>query len=121
MGPSRAYRKNEIRGASINFLTAAFVYAFGTERNWSNAAAILTILIGICLLIIPFLELRNGVATGGLFYQNHKLANEPELFWQLLDFHLALVMTLIIGGILLLIFRPPKAIKMIEIASVKTI
>ena len=172
--PSRPYRKNEIRMASINFLSAAIVYAyamnelvnakniftdkfygtsltiiglavvlflgtfitaiyqrnynrklieagtfepegrFGTERSWSNAAAILTVLIGICLFIIPYLEIRQGVATGGLLFQNHKLTNDSELFWHLIYFHLALAVALIIGGILLLIFRPPKAIKPIE-------
>ena len=90
---------------------------FGTERSWSNAAAILTVLIGICLFIIPYLEIRQGVATGGLIFQNHQLATEPELFWQLIYFHSALAVTPIIGGILLLIFRPPKAIKPIAVGN----
>lgn len=66
--------------------------------------------IGLCFLILPFIELIKKTAYGGNVFGNHPSASEPNSFWILLVFQISIALVPIIGGILLLIF-PPKHIE----------
>lgn len=86
-------------------------------RIWNNLAAILVIAAGLYFFVVARAEMQDGFATGGMLFQNHRIASEPESFWQLIYFHFALAAAPIVGGIVLMLF-PPK--RMDPIGAIKS-
>lgn len=82
---------------------------FLSERTFNYLTAVAMLLIGWYLITIPITESRSGLATGGLFFENHRFADEPNLYWQLIYFHFALGVLPLVGGAWLLLFQPKKS------------
>ncbi len=78
-----------------------------TTRTASMITAIVTISLGVCLLILPTVEIFKATAYGGYVFKTHQMSNEPALFFLLLLFHFIVTFLPIIGGVLLFVF-PPK-------------
>lgn len=62
--------------------------------------------LGLCFLILPLVELIKLTAYGGVVFGTHTLKTEPAAFWGLMVFHLLIGAAPIMGGALVLIFRP---------------
>lgn len=78
-----------------------------TTRTASMITAIVTISLGVCLLILPTVEIFKATAYGGYVFKTHQIASEPAPFFTILSFHFAATIIPIIAGVLLLAF-PPK-------------
>lgn len=87
-----------------------------TTRAARMITAIVTISLGVCLLILPIVEILKATAYGGYVFKTHRLSTEPTLFFPLLLFHFIVTFLPIIGGVLLLAF-PPKITLEIQTGS----
>ncbi len=99
----------------------------GVERNlgfsyrtWNYVVVAMMFFIALCLCLDPIYEIATGTANGGAFFPDHKLKIEPTMFWELIAFHFFLASVPFWGGIVSLMFSPPKAIKLIEMEPVRT-
>ena len=81
---------------------------FFSNRAANAGAAIFIIAAGLCFLILPLAEINGGTIYGGALFGNHRVTAEPNLFGRLICFHIALSLPPIVGGVLLLLFSPPK-------------
>ena len=78
-----------------------------TPRAANLVTAVSVIFLGLSLIAFALAEINDGAALGGAVFKNRKWAAEPEMFRWIVTLHLTVGIVPAIGGVLMLIFRPP--------------